>query len=254
VTGFRGGTWNGYSNNFTIRNSDAHAWAEIFDAEWHNSGDPEHPGGWLRADPLAVTTGPQAEEVRGEAALVSRLDRSWKARLDSLRVFWYRRIVSFDQRSQVETLKAVKEATQNSGKWVREAIGEFGASVRAWAMGPWHLWRFFRTFATLAIGVGLIWWWRAYGRALSLRMFHWRRGRGEHPVRREAGYWLARLASEGYSSGFGQAANEAPESVLRELQRLRFGASGTWTEPEKTFRRARRALREMRRQQRLTPP
>ena len=31
VTGFKGGTWNAYSGNYTIRNSDAHAWAEVWD-------------------------------------------------------------------------------------------------------------------------------------------------------------------------------------------------------------------------------
>ena len=64
VTGFRGGSWNGYSNNFTIRNADAHAWAEIFD---------EATGAWLRADPLAPVVNAQTE-VKGEAALASRLD------------------------------------------------------------------------------------------------------------------------------------------------------------------------------------
>ncbi len=33
VTGFKGGTWNAYSGNYTIRNSDAHAWAEVWDAQ-----------------------------------------------------------------------------------------------------------------------------------------------------------------------------------------------------------------------------
>ena len=121
VTGFRGGTWNAYSNNFTVRNSDAHAWAEIFD---------EAAGAWLRTDPLSPATGGQAAEVRGEAAITSRLDRSWKARLDSLRVFWYRRIVSFDQRSQIETLKAVKDATQNTGKQLRDWLNHATVALK----------------------------------------------------------------------------------------------------------------------------
>ncbi|HEY1109367.1 MAG TPA: DUF3488 and transglutaminase-like domain-containing protein, partial [Opitutaceae bacterium] len=85
VTGFRGGTWNGYSNNFTIRNSDAHAWVEIFD---------EAAKGWLRTDPLQPEESQQATATVGETAVAARLDRSWRARFDSLRVFWYRRIVS----------------------------------------------------------------------------------------------------------------------------------------------------------------
>jgi transglutaminase-like putative cysteine protease len=243
VTGFRGGSWNGYSNNFTIRNSDAHAWAEIFD-ENLRTGDREGPGAWLRADPLAVAAGPQGE-VRGEAALVSRLDRSWKARLDSLRVFWYRRIVSFDQRSQAETLKAVKEATQNSGRWLREAVAEFGTMVRTWVMAPWHFMRFFRVGVSIVLTMAMIWWWRAHGRAWTFRIFRWRRGRGEHPIRREAGYWLARLAAL-------ETRSPVTVEAVSALQRLRFGASATWTDPEKIFRFARRALRDARRRERVT--
>jgi len=46
ITGFRGGSWNGYSNNFTLRNSDAHAWCELFDVKtdsWRRA-DPPKPG------------------------------------------------------------------------------------------------------------------------------------------------------------------------------------------------------------------
>jgi hypothetical protein len=86
----------------------------------------------------------------------------------------------------------------------------------------------------------MIWWWRAHGRAWSRGVFRWRRGRGtEHPVRREAGYWLARLAA-------GETRGPEMAAVVNELQRLRFGASATWVEPEKTFRLVRRVLRESR--------
>lgn len=238
VTGFRGGTWNGYSNNFTIRNSDAHAWAEIFD---------EESGAWLRADPLALAASTQADEMKGEATLVARLDRSWKARLDSLRVFWYRRVVSFDQRSQVETLKAVKDATQRSGRWLRDSLAAGARNVRDWLAAPWHLVRFLRVGLTVVLAAGLVWWWRAQGRAWVLRIVRGRRGRGEHPVRREASYWLARLTRAQNRDAEGAA-------VVDELQRLRFGASGTWSDPEGTFRRARRAVRAARRRERVSRP
>ena len=236
VTGFRGGTWNGYSNNFTIRNSDAHAWTEIFD---------EDSGSWQRADPLAMAETRQAEEVRGEAAVASRLDRSWTARLDSLRVFWYRRIVNFDQRSQAATLKAVKDATQSSGRRLREALSEGVDAVKAWLAAPWSLPRILRV-ATLPLGVvALAWLWREFGKA---RWRAWRGPRGarrDDPVRREAGYWLRQLAESRAVAG------EA-DGVVDDLRRVRFGARHTWAPPEKTFRRARQALRAARRRARLT--
>lgn len=237
VTGFRGGSWNGYSNNFTIRNADAHAWAEIFDPE---------SGAWLRADPLAAAeaTGGQAEEARA-AAVASRLDRSWKARLDSLRVFWYRRIVSFDQRSQVETFKAMKEATQNSGKVLRQMLEESVASLKSWLTSPWSLRRVVGVLGTVGFLGAAIWWWREYGRDWW-RTVRRRPGDGrEDPTRREAGRWLRKLA------GSSVKIDDWPQ-IQADLQRLRFGARPTWPPAEKVFRRARRALRDARRSRTLT--
>jgi protein-glutamine gamma-glutamyltransferase len=234
VTGFRGGSWNGYSNNFTIRNADAHAWAEIFD---------EAAGAWLRADALA--TGPAAQaEVQGEAALVSRLDRSWKARLDSLRVFWYRRIVSFDQRSQAETLKAMKVATENSGRRLRAALADFNQAVKAWLAAPWDLERLVRSGASITLALGLLWWFLKYGRGLWRALGTAGRGRGSDPVRLEAGRLLVKFHTMA-------PAGAAPE-VRAELERLRYGARATWPHPPQVFRAARRALREARRPARVT--
>lgn len=236
VTGFRGGTWNGYSNNFTIRNADAHAWAEIFD---------EETAAWLRADPLAVTAGTQTEEVRGAAAVASRMDRSWKARFDSLRVFWYRRIVSFDQRSQVETLKAMKEMTQSSGKAIRQILADRVASLKAWLTSPWSFRRTVGVLGTLVVVAAALWSWREYGRDWW-RNARRRTGPGrEDPTRREAGRWLRRFADV--------SADAAEWSdVQPELQRLRYGARQTWPPAEKVFRRARRAWRDARRSRKST--
>ena len=44
VTGFRGGTWNPWLRTFTVRDSDAHAWVEAWDAS---------SGQWLRFDPTS---------------------------------------------------------------------------------------------------------------------------------------------------------------------------------------------------------
>jgi transglutaminase-like putative cysteine protease len=229
VIGFRGGTWNGYSNSFTVRNSDAHAWTEIYDPA---------AGAWLREDALEVVTSAQEAETKSEAAIAARSDRSWAARLDSLRVFWYRRIVSFDQRSQIETLREVKTAAQSSSRRLRDAVAETIAGVREWLARPWSLARTSKVAALLALLGSVMWGTLRHHREI-FRMFA--RGpvaRRDDPVRADASRWLARL----------HAANRAPEkavtlAVVGELQRLRFGARATWPEPEKTFRRAREAWR-----------
>jgi hypothetical protein len=249
VVGFKGGTWNGYSNNFTVRNVNAHAWAELWD---------EKRGAWLRVDPLAGGDLANAEAEGGAAALVRRTDRSWTARFDSLRVFWYRRIVNFDARSQEETLAAVKTATQNTGRRVRELLQDFAAAVKAWLAGPWDARRLARVLAAGLGGAAVIWTARNF-RFLNLD-FRLGRGRREDPVRREAGRLLARLRARESDEGRGVSGEpragargqwrgaSGPEGgeVARtraELERLRFGARETWVEPAAVLRRARRAVR-----------
>src|SRR5690606_22533608 len=104
VTGFKGGTWNAFENYFMVRYSDAHAWVEIFNGE----------GDWVRFDPTpGATAVPGAAPVESMAASVAAVDSSFAAYLDSLRMLWYRRIVSFDQSSQFELLGAFKEMWAN---------------------------------------------------------------------------------------------------------------------------------------------
>ena len=231
VTGFRGGSWNAFSNNFTIRNSDAHAWAEVFD---------EAAGAWRRVDALGAVGSAQGGEAKGEAALASRLDRSWSARFDSLRVFWYRRIVNFDQRSQVETLRAVKTATQQTGAKFREALAQLNEGLKAWVAGPWDGARLLRVAATAGAVAGFGWWWWTRGRGWLRGRLAWRGGRSGDPERATAGRWLGEIAACGSRIA-------ETEAVVAELQRVRFGARETWAEPAAVFGRARRALRAARR-------
>ena len=219
VTGFKGGTWNAYSGNYTIRNSDAHAWVEIWD---------EQRGAWLRADPLEAAAGRNTSADKADA-LAGMTDRSWSARINSIRVFWYRRIVNFDQQSQVDTLRAIKNATDNSGKWLRSAIAGSAARIKGWFLGPWDGARIARMAGAAAAAAGVAW---------ILVAGRWRiaalgRGRRRDPVRREAGRWLTRL--------------DGPPALVTDLQRLRYGAAPTWPRPADVFRRARQAARSVRR-------
>ncbi|MEI7550954.1 MAG: DUF3488 and transglutaminase-like domain-containing protein [Verrucomicrobiota bacterium] len=231
VTGFKGGTWNAYSNNYTLRNSDAHAWCEIFDRA---------AGVWRRADPTVGAGNAPAETVRGEAALARRTDRSWSARFDSLRVFWYRRIVNFDQRTQVETLRAVKQATENTGRQLRALLAETVEQARAWLAEPWDGRRVAKLLAVAAGIAAAGWAWREYGRGWWRELGRGSPGRRLDPVRAAAAGWLRRIAESG-----ARGADEA--GVWADLQRLRFGARATWPEPSAVFRRARQAVRTLRR-------
>ncbi len=223
VTGFKGGTWNAYSGNYTIRNSDAHAWTEV----WDSGRDA-----WLREDPLAVSAASELALEKGDAALAGLMDRSWSARLNSLRVFWYRRIVNFDQQSQVDTLRAVRDVTGNSGRWLREATAAAAGRIKAWFRGPWDLARLVRVAGTVLAAVAAGW---------GISNLRWRiasvgRGGRTDPVRREAGRWLARV--------------DGPQALVADLQRLRYGPAPTWPRPADVFRNARRAASGSRRSRR----
>lgn len=224
VTGFRGGSWNGYSNSLTVRNSDAHAWAELFD---------EAAGGWRRVDPLASPVADAGAGPEVAAAVAAQPDRSWGARWDSLRVFWYRRIVSFDQRSQVESARGLLAAAE---AWFREGRDAARASLgraAVWWRSPWDAGRLAGAGGVATGGLLLVLLWR------RVRWDFWRgpgRTGREAAVRREAGRWLGRLEP---------AAADDPEraAVVVQLQRLRFGAAAGWPDPAASFQRARRLRR-----------
>ncbi len=226
VVGFHGGQWNGFSNNLTVYNRDAHAWAEIW-----NGRD-----GWLRVDPTPGAVGPSAVEPTGAAAMQAGADRSWTARLESLRMFWYRRVVNFDQRAQRATVEAIKTTTQQLGRSVREQVAVWLKALQAWCRPPWqraHLWGALASLLLLSAAGWLGWKYRT----------HWRWHRAARridPVRREAGRWLQRLERGGPVGG---ASGDEAAAVHAALQRLRYGDRRTWPEPDRVFTRARRLPR-----------
>lgn len=224
VTGFRGGSWNGFSNSYTLRNSDAHAWCEMFDRESQS---------WLRADPTpgAASVGQDDPQLTG--AQTREVDRSWSARLDSLRVFWYRRIVNFDQSTQVETAKAVKSAVQETGRRIREWLQRSGEQLKAWLQAPWNWRRGAAIIGTALAATACGWLLLITGR--RMRLVAWRKHQ-LHPVRLEAGRWLVRLAGKSDNA-----------KLDRELELLRYGAPDKWPNPTQTFTQARREWRRVKR-------
>ena len=231
VTGFRGGSWNDFSGSFAVRNANAHAWCEIFD---------DATSSWIRVDP---TPGNQAladgtNNLLAESALDRLRDNSWQARLESLRVFWYRRIVNFDINTQEQMISSTKEffrqASQRAIKWADARASAF----RAWAQKPWNLARF-GDIITGFIGIAaLIWLWRKHG---TKWWFKLRRSTGQanhDPVRREAGRWLQK--------GQKRAGFSWPSDLQLALLRLRFGSPQSWSDPLTVLRSAKLAFKKSR--------
>jgi transglutaminase-like putative cysteine protease len=106
VTGYQGGTFNRFADYWILRQSDAHAWTEVW-IEGH---------GWLRIDPTSAIAPGRVERglndaVSANGPLGSRWQRRtpWLAdtrlRLDALRQLWRERILLFDQDSQQKVLE-----------------------------------------------------------------------------------------------------------------------------------------------------
>ncbi len=109
VTGYHGGTFNRYADYWILRQSDAHAWDEI----WIDGR------GWVRIDPTAAIApervkGGLNEALEADVPLTARWHRStpWLAdlrlRLDALQLMWRERILDFDQHSQNQLLQLLR--------------------------------------------------------------------------------------------------------------------------------------------------
>jgi transglutaminase-like putative cysteine protease len=106
VTGYQGGTFNRFANYWIVRQSDAHAWDEV----WIEGQ------GWLRVDPTSVIAPGRVERGLNDAKSADsstesrwQYHASWLAdtrlRLDALRVLWRERILLFDDGSQIKLLE-----------------------------------------------------------------------------------------------------------------------------------------------------
>ena len=105
VTGYQGGMYNPYAGYWIIRQSNAHAWDEVWVA-----GE-----GWLRVDPTSAVAPARVEAGLEDRLADNRLAAGWHARLpwlqdlrlrlDALGQVWRQRILHFDQLAQFSLLE-----------------------------------------------------------------------------------------------------------------------------------------------------
>ncbi|HEY2145469.1 MAG TPA: DUF3488 and transglutaminase-like domain-containing protein [Steroidobacteraceae bacterium] len=109
VTGYQGGLLNPYGDYWILRQSDAHAWSEV----WIDGR------GWVRIDPTASIAPSRVERGLGNLANADEaLAGGWqrgprwfagaRLRLDALREIWRERILDFDQDSQRDMLQMLR--------------------------------------------------------------------------------------------------------------------------------------------------
>jgi transglutaminase-like putative cysteine protease len=220
VVGFAGGSWNVVESYFVVRNSDAHAWVEIYDAATSE---------WLRVDPTpgSGSSNPDLAQPTGV-----KFEAGWSAWLDSLRIQWYRRIVNFDQADQVEMASTLKDVWDEWVETFSLQVKSALSRVKEWVARPFSRGNFIRAGFVLVCGVGLFFLWRTRYGWLGLLYRMLRRPQALDPVRKQAGRYLRRLKASGV---------DAP--VARDLEALRFGPAVTPSVAKSVFVNARRALR-----------
>ncbi len=136
VTGYLGGEWNPIGRYYLVRQSDAHAWVEI----WLEGR------GWARVDPTAVVAPARLQRglydlMPGAASFATRLARenAWLADLvqawDAVNTAWRQRVLQFDSAAQFDLLERLGF---DSPRW--QQLGALLAlGLVAWL--AWMAWR-----------------------------------------------------------------------------------------------------------------
>jgi transglutaminase-like putative cysteine protease len=183
VTGYQGGEYNRFADYYIVRQSDAHAWSEV----WLLSR------GWVRIDPTAAVAPDRIEYgtavLGADEPFAQRFmrDNAWLADLrfawDVVNTFWRENVVQFSSQKQEEFLK--------------------------WLGIPQPDWRWLAGL----LGAGLI----AALALLSLLLARELRFHNRDPVQRAYARFCQRLEQ----LGLGRAAHEGPLDFLARIVRER---------------------------------
>ena len=206
VTGYQGGTFNRFADYWILRQSDAHAWDEVW-IDGH---------GWLRIDPTSVIAPERIEHglndsLAADSPFISRWQQRtpWltdtRLRIDALRLLWRQRILLFDQDSQ-ERLLSFLRIPEPDGQKVALVLAVCLVAGLAWL--TWQVRRDLEPRPSDPVN-------RAY-RRLCHRM---------------AGAGLARWPHEGPEAFAARIATARPDlaptlgSLCRRYSALRYGAT-----------------------------
>lgn len=136
ITGYLGGQWNPYDKTLIVRQSDAHAWAEV----WLTGR------GWTRVDPTAVVEPDRLyrgilDLLPNAVSAPARLVHAWPSlstaleRWEALNGWWNERVVGFNYRSQLDLLSELGFHSPD----LRDAGWAFAVTLLVWL--GWVSWQ-----------------------------------------------------------------------------------------------------------------
>lgn len=231
VVGFVGGGWNAVEDFFVVRNSDAHAWAEIYDAQARE---------WLRVDPTPGSS-PNNPDLSLPASF--EIETGMSAWVDSLRMQWYRRIVNFDQKDQVELATSMIDLGDKLLKALSAQFKEIRASLIDWIQRPFTRGSFVSGGVLLGLCVAMFYFWRTRFQWQHLLLRLLRRPQGLDPIRKMAARLLNRVQKQMAELDLNDPRMNTLRDALKELEAVRFGPAVTMEVAKPVFAMAKRILR-----------
>ncbi|MGJ8651829.1 MAG: transglutaminaseTgpA domain-containing protein [Opitutaceae bacterium] len=221
VVGFTGGAWNMVEDYYVVRNDNAHAWVEIYDAAAEE---------WLRVDPTPGNDSANSDLIVSSS---QNLEEGWSAWTDSLRIQWYRRVVNFDQRDQIDMAITMKDVWDDFAEKFSEKASAVGARLSAWLKEPFSGDGILRIAIAVSMLITVWGLWHARYHCIGLLYRLLRRPKALDPLRVEAGRYLRKCKRKGI------------DGVVRsELEAIRFGLPSQRAEAKAVFKRARKALKK----------
>jgi protein-glutamine gamma-glutamyltransferase len=158
VTGYQGGEFNGVDGYWVVRQSDAHAWVEVWQAGTNNGAEnSSEPGSWVRLDPTAAVSPQRIESMQRLAApsgvFGGAMASLWSSTVgssgynpllqiravwDAVNNTWNQRILNYTEAKQLNLLKNLGFS---SPSWADLSYVLIAVVVAASLLGiAWTLW------------------------------------------------------------------------------------------------------------------